>query len=170
MTPYASVIIPAPTRRKRCLPVCVRCTIRQFRPKAMTSSSSMTALRMIPTQLRSAWVRGLSVAGQSRVVGGAQRRRCSEFGEILLFTDADCEPFPDWIAHMAAPFQRDPDVVGVKGAYRSRQTNLIARFTTRTRRQIRRDAATGANRFLLILILQHTGVTCLTRMAVSTND
>jgi glycosyltransferase involved in cell wall biosynthesis len=50
-------------------------------------------------------------------------------GEILLFTDADCEPLPDWIEQMVAPFRQDPEVVGVKGAYYSRQREVVARFT-----------------------------------------
>jgi cellulose synthase/poly-beta-1,6-N-acetylglucosamine synthase-like glycosyltransferase len=50
-------------------------------------------------------------------------------GELLLFTDADCEAAPEWIEQMVAPFLRDPDVVGVKGAYWSRQREPIARFT-----------------------------------------
>jgi len=48
-------------------------------------------------------------------------------GEILLFTDADCAPAPDWIAAMIEPLA-DPDVVGVKGAYRTRQREMVARF------------------------------------------
>jgi len=48
-------------------------------------------------------------------------------GELVLFTDADCVPMPGWIAKMAAPFE-DPEVVGVKGSYRSRQRGLIARL------------------------------------------
>ncbi|MGQ9718185.1 MAG: glycosyltransferase [Anaerolineae bacterium] len=48
-------------------------------------------------------------------------------GEIVLFTDADCEPLPDWIAQMTAPFA-DPHVVGAKGVYRTRQRNWIARL------------------------------------------
>ncbi len=48
-------------------------------------------------------------------------------GELLLFTDADCAPAPDWIAEMVKPFD-DPAVVGVKGAYRTRQRTLVARF------------------------------------------
>jgi lipopolysaccharide/colanic/teichoic acid biosynthesis glycosyltransferase/glycosyltransferase involved in cell wall biosynthesis len=50
-------------------------------------------------------------------------------GEILLFTDADCEPLPDWVEQMLTPFRQDPEVVGAKGAYYSRQTELVARFT-----------------------------------------
>lgn len=56
---------------------------------------------------------------------GAQAAR----GAILLFTDADCEPTPTWMAHMLAPFQRDPTVMGVKGAYWTRQKAVVARFT-----------------------------------------
>jgi glycosyltransferase involved in cell wall biosynthesis len=48
-------------------------------------------------------------------------------GELVVFTDADCEPEPDWLAEMVAPFA-DPEIVGVKGAYRSRQPELIARL------------------------------------------
>ena len=50
-------------------------------------------------------------------------------GDILLFTDADCEPLPDWLERMITPFRNDPDVIGVKGAYYTRQTELVARFT-----------------------------------------
>ncbi len=54
---------------------------------------------------------------------GAQHAR----GDILLFTDADCEPTPDWLAQMLAPFA-DDQVVGAKGIYRTRQREWIARF------------------------------------------
>lgn len=48
-------------------------------------------------------------------------------GEIILFTDADCVPDRDWIRQMTLPF-RNERMVGVKGAYRTRQTELAARF------------------------------------------
>lgn len=48
-------------------------------------------------------------------------------GELLAFTDADCAPAPDWLAQLTAPFQ-DAHVVGVKGAYLTRQTQTVARF------------------------------------------
>ncbi len=48
-------------------------------------------------------------------------------GEIVLFTDSDCEPAPGWLAAMIRPFN-DPDVVGVKGAYLTRQRELTPRF------------------------------------------
>jgi glycosyltransferase involved in cell wall biosynthesis len=48
-------------------------------------------------------------------------------GEIILFTDADCEPQSNWIEEMVKPL-RDPQVVGVKGIYKTRQKELIARL------------------------------------------
>lgn len=48
-------------------------------------------------------------------------------GSLLLFTDADCEPMPDWMARLVAPFA-DPSVVGARGVYRTRQRSLVARF------------------------------------------
>jgi cellulose synthase/poly-beta-1,6-N-acetylglucosamine synthase-like glycosyltransferase len=61
-------------------------------------------------------------AAAARNQGARQAQGC-----ILVFTDADCEPCCDWIEQMLAPFG-DPGVVGVKGAYRTRQSSLIARF------------------------------------------
>lgn len=46
-------------------------------------------------------------------------------GGIVLFTDADCVPGPEWVACMAAPFE-DPAVMGAKGTYRTRQPGLMA--------------------------------------------
>ncbi len=46
---------------------------------------------------------------------------------LVLFTDADCEPAPDWIEQLSGAFV-DPVISGAKGAYRTRQTSLIARF------------------------------------------
>ncbi len=48
-------------------------------------------------------------------------------GEILLFTDADCAPAPDWVERMTAVFA-NPGVTGAKGVYRTRQRELAARF------------------------------------------
>lgn len=48
-------------------------------------------------------------------------------GSIILFTDDDCVPTENWIDAMLAPFE-DPQVVGAKGVYRTRQKSLIARF------------------------------------------
>lgn len=49
-------------------------------------------------------------------------------GDIILFTDSDCVPLPNWIEQMLAPFKNDPQIVAVKGAYRTLQIELPARF------------------------------------------
>jgi len=48
-------------------------------------------------------------------------------GSIILFTDDDCVPMPDWLDAMLAPFI-DTEVVGAKGIYRTCQNRLAARF------------------------------------------
>jgi cellulose synthase/poly-beta-1,6-N-acetylglucosamine synthase-like glycosyltransferase len=55
---------------------------------------------------------------------GVQQAR----GEIVIFTDADCIPLPDWIAEMVRPFQQNPEIVAVKGAYETRQRGWTPRF------------------------------------------
>jgi glycosyltransferase involved in cell wall biosynthesis len=58
----------------------------------------------------------------------ARNRGASEArGTILLFTDDDCVSMPDWLDAMLEPF-KNPDVVGAKGVYRTRQKSLAARF------------------------------------------
>ncbi|WP_200343869.1 glycosyltransferase [Halochromatium glycolicum] len=54
--------------------------------------------------------------------GAAQAR-----GEIVVFTDDDCIPEPDWLKQLVAPFGR-PEVAGAKGAYYCDQREPIARF------------------------------------------
>lgn len=48
-------------------------------------------------------------------------------GKILLFTDDDCIVTSDWLTSMLEPF-KDPEAVGTKGVYRTRQKRLVARF------------------------------------------
>jgi glycosyltransferase involved in cell wall biosynthesis len=54
---------------------------------------------------------------------GAQAAR----GDVLVFTDADCEPAPDWLEQLTAAL-KDEAVSGAKGVYRTRQKSLVARF------------------------------------------
>jgi lipopolysaccharide/colanic/teichoic acid biosynthesis glycosyltransferase/GT2 family glycosyltransferase len=48
-------------------------------------------------------------------------------GEILAFTDADCVPTPNWLALLCKPF-KNPEIVGVKGTYLTKQTTIVPRF------------------------------------------
>jgi glycosyltransferase involved in cell wall biosynthesis/lipopolysaccharide/colanic/teichoic acid biosynthesis glycosyltransferase len=49
-------------------------------------------------------------------------------GEIICFTDADCEPQPDWLEELVAPLYEEEAIIGSKGIYRTRQRSLVARF------------------------------------------
>jgi len=51
----------------------------------------------------------------------------SASGEVLIFLDADTAPLPGWLAELLAPLC-DAGVVGVKGAYETRQPGLLPRF------------------------------------------
>jgi glycosyltransferase involved in cell wall biosynthesis len=48
-------------------------------------------------------------------------------GDIILFTDSDCVAQRDWVESMTSPFENG-DIGGVKGAYRTEQKGLVARF------------------------------------------
>lgn len=72
---------------------------------------------------------GVRVITQPNAGPAAARNRgaLEARGTIILFTDDDCVPTQDWLDAMLEPFQ-DPEVVGVKGVYRTHQTQLLARF------------------------------------------
>lgn len=65
---------------------------------------------------------------QNRGPAAARNHGAKEaLGDIILFTDADCVPSDNWIEEMVKPF-REQDVVAVKGAYKTSQKSLTARF------------------------------------------
>ncbi len=47
---------------------------------------------------------------------------------VIVFTDSDCVPQPDWLEKMIGPLEADPNVTAVKGAYRTKQHQIAARF------------------------------------------
>jgi cellulose synthase/poly-beta-1,6-N-acetylglucosamine synthase-like glycosyltransferase len=72
---------------------------------------------------------GVRLVNQANAGPAAARNRgaLEARGSIILFTDDDCVPTPDWLDAMIGPFE-DPDVVGVRGVYRTHQECFIARF------------------------------------------
>lgn len=49
-------------------------------------------------------------------------------GELVVFTDADCEAGPGFLDALLEPLERDPAITGTKGAYVTSQRSLTARF------------------------------------------
>jgi uncharacterized protein (TIRG00374 family) len=138
--PSVSVIIPVYNGAET-LPECLRALQAQTFPAQLyevvvvdDGSTDDTA------EVARGW--GVRVISQPNAGAAAARNRGAQEvqGGILLFTDADCAPDPDWIQHMVAPFiqtdspQSDSPngsakvVVGAKGVYRTRQRSLVARF------------------------------------------
>lgn len=72
---------------------------------------------------------GIRVITQANAGPAAARNRGAReaSGDIIVFTDDDCEPFPNWLTEMLKPFATS-DIVGTKGVYRTRQREIIARF------------------------------------------
>jgi cellulose synthase/poly-beta-1,6-N-acetylglucosamine synthase-like glycosyltransferase len=72
---------------------------------------------------------GVRLVTQANAGPAAARNRgaLATRGTILLFTDDDCVPTSNWLDSMLEPFE-NPDVVGAKGVYRTRQKSLVARF------------------------------------------
>jgi len=48
-------------------------------------------------------------------------------GDVVLFTDADCAPEPDWVRQLITGMAKT-DAAGAKGTYTTQQQSLVARF------------------------------------------
>ncbi len=72
---------------------------------------------------------GVRLITQENAGPAAARNRgaLEAIGTVLLFTDDDCVPTPDWLVSMLRPFS-DSEVVGAKGIYRTLQNRVVARF------------------------------------------
>ena len=124
---HFSVIIPA-YNAEETLGACLEALDRQSTPKEdyeiiVVDDGSTDGTSKIAKEFN---VRYMFQANQGPATArnrGADTTR----GDIILFTDSDCEPDHNWLQEMTNPFS-DPDVVGVKGAYKTKQTGLSARF------------------------------------------
>jgi len=126
MSLTVSVVIPAYNAADS-LPACLAALQQQtFPPReiivvddASTDQTAKLAAGYGVRVLQPAGRRGPAAARNA----GAQAAQ----GDLIAFTDADCAPDPEWLAELTGPFT-DPEVIGAKGVYRTRQTELVARF------------------------------------------
>ncbi|MGB8028394.1 MAG: glycosyltransferase [Terracidiphilus sp.] len=123
----ASIIIPTFNGAKRighCLEsLCEQTAGRQVEILVVNDGSNDNITDVVE---RFAGVRLISQANAGPAAARNHGAR-EAAGDVILFTDDDCEPARGWLDAMLEPFM-DPEVVGVKGAYRTRQKPLMARF------------------------------------------
>lgn len=72
---------------------------------------------------------GVTVVEQQNSGPAAARNAgvAASTGEIILFTDADCEPSQDWVRQISDAL-KNREIDGAKGTYKTRQKGLVARF------------------------------------------
>ncbi|MCL4880511.1 MAG: glycosyltransferase [Anaerolineae bacterium] len=122
-----SVIIPA-QNAERTLPECLDALVRQSLSPfevIVVDDGSTDQTRVIAEKA------GVQVIRQEKSRGPAAARNLGaahSTGDILCFTDADCEPDADWLANLTRPIMKDKTVAGTKGVYRLKTRHLVARF------------------------------------------
>ena len=123
----ASIIVPTYNRADR-ISYCLDALLKQdcklpFEIIVVDDGSTDNTLQVLER------FPGVRVVSQANSGPAAARNRGvgAASGEIVLFTDDDCEPFPNWLTEMLEAFG-DSTVVGAKGVYRTRQPELAARF------------------------------------------
>jgi GT2 family glycosyltransferase len=125
-TKSASIIIPTfngATRIENCLKVLLAQTSgRNVEILIVDDGSTDNTVQVVSRY-------GIRLITQANAGPAAARNRgaIEACGAIILFTDDDCVPTPEWLDAMLEPF-KDPEVVGAKGVYRTHQRSLAARF------------------------------------------
>jgi len=122
-----SIIIPTFNGARRicnCLDALVRQTLgRKVEILVVDDGSTDNIADVVARYSRVRLIRQANAGPAAARNRGANESR----GEILLFTDDDCIPAPNWLEMMVEPFH-DPDVVGAKGIYCTHQGSVVARF------------------------------------------
>jgi GT2 family glycosyltransferase len=127
--PLVSVVVPA-FNAERTIERCLEALHRQTYPRERTEvivaddgSSDHTAdlARDLGARVVRLGANGGAAAARNAGVLAAR-------GDLVVFTDSDCEPTDGMVEALVAPLERDPALGGTKGTYLSRQSGLVARF------------------------------------------
>ncbi len=69
------------------------------------------------------------VQQQNKGPAAARNRGADEAkGDILVFTDSDCELDFVFLEKIVAPIEKAPEIVGVQGSYKTKQNEFMAQF------------------------------------------
>ena len=125
--PFVSVIVPA-RDASNTLPECLLALRAQSYPRdayevIVVDDGSADETARVAEQF---WAQVVSIPPSGP---GAARNRGVEAarGGLVLFTDADCAPGPQWIRELVIAVAPE-DVVAAKGTYRSEQKSWTAQF------------------------------------------
>ncbi len=126
-----SVVVPA-YNAAATLPACLRALRQQTHMPDEIIVVDDGSTDTTPDIAKGHGVGLLSTRGKSGPAIARNLGALSARSDIVAFTDADCEPAPDWLEELIRPFNaidgQRSSVVGVKGAYLTRQHALVARF------------------------------------------
>jgi glycosyltransferase involved in cell wall biosynthesis len=126
--PPISVVVPAfqaSATIERCLAALARQTLAHEQYEVIVvddGSTDDTANRATRSGARVVRLARNQGPAQARNAGVAAAR-----GEIVVFTDSDCEPTNSFLAALTAPL-RDASIAATKGTYASNQRTLVPRF------------------------------------------
>ncbi|MCH7902838.1 glycosyltransferase [archaeon] len=121
----ASIIIPAYNNEKtiqECLRACKQQTVKPLEIIVIDDGSTDRTTELAKSENVIVFSQKNSGPAKARNLGAEKSK-----GDILIFTDSDCVPEKNWLQEMLSPF-KDKEVVGVQGAYKSKQKSIIAKF------------------------------------------
>ena len=123
-----SVVIPAYNAEKE-IPSCLDSLLNQTFPKEQCEIIVVNDGSTDGTEKIVRKYDGVKIFTQPNQGPAAARNKgvSESKGEIIVFTDSDCIPEKNWLEEMLKPFN-DAEVVGVQGAYKTRQKEVVARF------------------------------------------
>lgn len=146
-----SVIVPTYNRKellRRCLAAVVNQDVTDYEVIVVSDASSDGTSKMVQKEFPN-----VHFLDQRRNRGpAAARNRGIEIarGEIIAFTDDDCEPPPDWLSSLRAGFAKYPNAGAIGGLQEPPESvwrhNILARyerFITRTVYELGRTDVTG---------------------------
>jgi len=124
----ASLIIPAYNAGKTIVS-CLESALSQSLPKEYyeiivvddgSNDNTLDIVKNYPVRL---------IAQSNKGPAAARNRGASEAsGDILVFTDSDCELDSNFLKNIILPFELENQIAGVQGSYETKQKEFISQF------------------------------------------